>query len=94
MNKHTPGPWSIETVRHRNGEFWIVAPCSEGTRYGPMVAHVFGISTTEKEKEANANLIVAATEMLEALETIMQKTDDTVLFKIASRAIKKAKGEE
>ena len=64
MNKHTPGPWthyddSKSTHRHE-----IVA-------LGKTVARVYCTNGREIEDAANAQLISAAPQMLEALQTIL-----------------------
>lgn len=61
MSKHTPGPWRIG-AQPPNGELTI------GTEQGLMVA----VATTglDMPTEANARLIAAAPDLLEALERI------------------------
>jgi hypothetical protein len=61
MNKHTPGPWKIGAPPP-NGEQTI------GTQQGLMVA----VATTgaNTPTEANARLIAAAPELLEALREL------------------------
>ena len=67
--KHTPGPWRIGTAPP-NGEQAI------GTIRGMMVA----VATTgvgmEKETLANARLIAAAPELLEALRGMLEVFGD------------------
>jgi hypothetical protein len=67
MSKHTPGPWTI----HRHSSTSV-----QGSR-GFVVANTGGWLTTSldiesvvKEQEANARLIAAAPELLEALEKL------------------------
>lgn len=62
MSKHTKLPWSI---RRRHGESSIIIS-SEGT---PIVATVPLRDVSINEQDANARLIAAAPEMLDALET-------------------------
>ena len=67
MSNHTPGPWSAATYRHMS----II--CSVGGV--KHICQVFndGHGASEPELEegmANANLIVAAPEMLEALKEV------------------------
>ena len=61
--KHTPGPWKQGNDR---------IECSEG--YG--VADLF-TQRNDAETKANARLIAAAPEMLEALEALVREFDDT-----------------
>ena len=67
MNKHTPGPWRIGTPPP-NGEQTI------GTQQGLMVA----VATTGAgtPTEANARLIAAAPDLLEALNALADYVDD------------------
>ncbi|MNJ10723.1 hypothetical protein D3C77_48850 [compost metagenome] len=68
MAKHTPGPWTFE--RLRAGSIWAIqagATC---------VAEIVRWATTDPaalaEREANARLIAAAPELLEALERLLE----------------------
>jgi hypothetical protein len=95
--KHTPGPWKAVDCRHQfNGQIriWKDALPTE-----PMIANVLA---KNPNAEANARLIAAAPELLEALEKIrnlerrnfreawdmLQEVD-----RLAGAAIRKAKGE-
>ena len=83
MSKHTPGPWRIGTPPP-NGEQTI------GTQHGLMVAVVTtgsGVPT-----KANARLIAAAPELLEALQEIVNAADGDAGLKKARAAIAKATG--
>ncbi len=88
--KHTPAPWNLGTetliVRSANRENHI-ADC--GISY----------SLSDNEMKANAVLIAAAPELLEALEAMMKFAesgtyDDDDPLELASVAIAKAKGEK
>jgi hypothetical protein len=96
MNKFTPGPWEVtdETCAHviRGAD----APCvSNGTtfRFRPFVASIWG-----GYHEADARLIAAAPELLEALELVMDRlvdkheTDEAAVM--ARAAIAKSFGEQ
>lgn len=71
MNKHTPGPW-----RHEGSEVWAtramrINNISAGT---PMIATVCKHEDAEQfDYDANARLIAAAPELLEALQLMIDK---------------------
>ena len=72
MNKHTPGPWSVG-VPGPNGCPTI------GTNYGLMTAMIAHSRNEPDQIEvcnANANLIAAAPDLLEALEIVKNATID------------------
>jgi hypothetical protein len=99
MSKHTPGPWKIipgfSKMKVYGGEkyqgHFCIADC-----------HQFDIANDQEsaiiEKEANARLIAAAPQMIEALESIMSdlKTEEGALFTMTifkvKAAIRAAKG--
>lgn len=58
-NKHTPGPWEFSGCDH--------APILH--IYAPDNKHIFHGERSQTEQEANARLIAAAPEMLEALKS-------------------------
>jgi hypothetical protein len=63
MTKHTPGPWSVE-YGHNYDE--IIGPKQEG------IAETGVWQTNEKaEQHANARLIAAGPELLDALTTLL-----------------------
>lgn len=71
--KHTPGPWEID------GHNLTAVIHNEGSVTWPQWKHVcncdYGYADPEKhfeENKANAHLIAAAPEMLEALESVMR----------------------
>lgn len=88
----TPGPWKMLDYSRVCGEECIYI---EGQRSG--IATVFVDNEDEGIDEANARLIVAAPDLLKALEAMvedvcqLQLTDANVL--LAKAAIKKARGE-
>ena len=94
MSEYTPGPW----VAHRNSAFWeIDADTSEGLfKLGDVCA-----SDPEHPdgglQEANARLIAAAPELLEALEMMLDMSEMGGFGKSAAEdtaraAIAKARG--
>jgi hypothetical protein len=98
--KHTPGPWKAV----RNASFWeVVTPLpgqtlDQANEYSPSLAYVWGEG--EEQAEANARLIAAAPELLEALKEIVGFWDSIVpgecvndMHVKARAAIAKATGE-
>ena len=111
MNKHTPGPWAID--QHQKGCFYIVAEqgkkwnnpeiCDLYTDVTPEDSVTIGPWLEPKENaEANANLIAAAPELLEALERLLIVCETPypgcILSSreamLARQAIAKAKGQQ
>lgn len=92
MSKHTPGPWSWDCPEHRT----FVRDKSR-----QPIAEM-ALKRTWQEMEANARLIAAAPEMLEALKTGLKNLEELqkatgyptawaqILFE---SVIKKAEGE-
>lgn len=88
MNKHTKGPWEVEGLVESNGvgAFRIVAPCNTYA-----IADVFQINS----EIANAHLIAAAPELLEALKRCLQDDAGDLepeTVHLAMEAIAKAQG--
>ena len=101
MSMHTPGPWKAAEREDRNGYLRIFslsdAECAPALAYGD----------NKYQREANARLIAAAPEMLEALigasETLLATYDilrDYELraglweaYDLCQSAIKKARGD-
>ena len=99
MSAHTPGPWKYAHCPHeRRYEVW------PGDGY--ILASVPTIARREKESEANARLIAAAPEMLEALrycDSLFSEMDrhalitpamEELVYGKVSSAIRKATEEE
>lgn len=97
--RHTLGPWKVS-----ENKFWKTNPFSVTTRkcgiHGVAVANLPARKTvSENERRANAHLIAAAPELLEALKTLPQSlasTDDDLnrWLEKARAAIAKAEGEK
>lgn len=68
--QHTPGPWKAV----RNASFWeVVTPppgqtLDQANEYSPSLAYVWGEG--EEQAEANARLIAAVPDLLEALKAM------------------------
>ena len=76
MSKHTPGPWLIaESVvsRHAVTNMRRIRSKNEGLEHG-AVCDVYGIQDGS-EASANARLIAAAPDLLDALKTIIEDID-------------------
>ena len=94
---HTPGPWKF--VKHSNYSHYFgrVKTLQEGRNYpGVALVEHNGRTISKEEVEANANLIAAAPELLEALEEMYEKCNispDDAPHRVKARAaIAKAKG--
>lgn len=78
MSKHTPGPWVLDTIPtsvgicHRIGPFPPRRPDDVTVRHACLYADYPSASNpADEELEANARLIVAAPELLEALVNLL-----------------------
>ena len=93
--KHSPAPWNVERlpIQSSGGSCtcWKIGPMS-ACIYDDGRARSAGVS--EAENAANALLLAAAPELLEALEGILAITDrDHAAWHKARAACAKAKGE-
>jgi hypothetical protein len=90
--KHTPGPWVSEYRQSHTGQ---VAVCNgDGEGYWEVWTQNWGGGINQ---EANARLISAAPDLLEALEEIVSHdawASDAPILASAKAAIAKAKGEQ
>jgi hypothetical protein len=97
MNKHTPGPWTIEEDLNYGDEFWYGGPEGFTITVGPAV---LGDTTKRRIPEhlANARVIAAAPDMLACLKELQRFTDQLVfnrdLAERVNAAIAKAEGTE
>ena len=91
MTKHTPGPWIL--VKAPRSRTWELS--AQGWK---QFANVYGNTDPElnRQGEANARLIAAAPDLLEALKAIRQAFQSgTAMFvaqDMAEAAIAKAEG--
>jgi len=67
--KHTPGPWKVG-----KGSFVIADSPAPGIHGSNMIEHYGGHLICESVSEANARLIAAAPDLLQALECIASAT--------------------
>ena len=92
-SKHTPGPWILKFGKGILHDYII-----RGPNGWPVACFEHYKQATKKETKANARLIAAAPELLEALERLMVECDlvsDNALeaYTKARAAIAKATGE-
>ena len=64
-NKHTPGPWFAEDLIEGTDQEFIGVSSDNVNN----IADVWAIDTTQEQCQANARLIAAAPELLEALRS-------------------------
>lgn len=99
--KHTPGPWSVHILGQESERPGIEADGISIVIYGVRDEDSQGIHGETYEQEmANARLIAASPELLEALEyyhrfitDTLGYNDDDPMIGSAKAAIAKAKGE-
>jgi hypothetical protein len=68
MSKHTPGPW-VQTP-------WDSTAIFDAKNLQVPIAQTYPADTSQKEAEANARLVAAAPQLLEALELIVEQDPD------------------
>ena len=73
MSKHTPGPWVVS--RDSGLNIYITQPSELPGRRPGYYAEVRRFTPDTEQVEANARLIAAAPEMLEALEMVRAALD-------------------
>ena len=89
--KHTPGPWTVTA----DGAGWYIECAPER---GHSVAYIMAEigeedpDTSDDEKEANARLIAAAPDLLEALQMLLEFPNTGPATSAAREAITKATG--
>lgn len=84
----TPGPWKVLEIKN-DKELMFVVKSDER-----MIGSFHGFYSDADDKlKADANLLAAAPEMFEMLETILNETDDAVWITKIESIINKAKGE-
>lgn len=89
MSKHTHGPWKVDTLTV--GRYKGV---NVETLLGDRIASAGHSPFSLDEKQANARLIAAAPELLEALKMAMPLLIGSRESEIAKAAIVKADGKE
>jgi hypothetical protein len=81
--KHTPGPWRVEDGYYET-HLDIVAKCGHRVAVATMTYPMDAARVT-----ANAELIAAAPELLEALRSLVENEDETPSWnqRVAARAV-------
>ena len=80
MSKHTPGPWCVKPYNWQRGNVSVFAPKFGRAPYGACVAYTpcsDGVGG-EAGALANARLIAAAPDLLEALRAAVADWDEEV----------------
>jgi len=89
---HTPGPWKVDKELNSFRGQWLIAIDVGDRGRGMAVSETIGGTGDER---ANARLIAAAPELLEALKEIESATvEGGNINGIAKKAIAKATGEK
>ena len=79
---HTPGPWKAITG---GADAKVVCPDGRSFLIGDIIYH--------DENKANANLIAAAPDMLEALKATLDVIHERDIYEQVEQAIAKAEGD-
>lgn len=74
--KHTPGPWLTDRNNVHTGQIAIVHHCTGNDWVEIWSDKWFKTGMCESEQEANARLIAAAPNLLEALQAIVSSLSD------------------
>jgi hypothetical protein len=77
LSKFTPGPWETQKLDHVDGELWLQVGWKDrrGISWGP-IAELRNLVTSAEEQWANARLIAAAPELLEAAKQAVKREGD------------------
>ncbi len=99
MTKHTKGPWRVKhSTTFSNPEETLYGGKKEIVEYAWVGVGQIGnetpiLSRNLAENEANAQLIAAAPELLEACKAALEVVTDDVIQGLLNEAIAKAEGE-
>ena len=91
MSRHTPGPWETRL----DEPYWLRVFGSDGHAIAKVYLDDAPVEDYNTRQEANARLIAAAPELLQALKGVVYIANrETVEFDAARAAIAKAEGRE
>jgi hypothetical protein len=91
MSKHTPGPWQITEMDLAGVEFFIVPPRSPACPINDIASLVIDGHPLGRDAQiANAKLIAAAPELLEALRLLLADVADYPAWQRPCLAVDKA----
>lgn len=96
MTKHTQGPWSFYTNPVSTALEASVSTKWDKNGKSKLIARLPEMGLHYTEITANAQLIAAAPELLEALEVLLSRPNDYLLTEdrvLIENAIRKAKGD-
>lgn len=88
--QHTPGPWELKIDKETSGN-WHYGIFRK-TDYAPDRHHICVLNGRLKEIEANAHLIEAVPDLLEAAEMALKVWPDHLRGSLLEQAINKARG--
>jgi hypothetical protein len=71
VNKHTLGPWKTDDIESGDCNRYVLAGNHEEAQIIARITLKTFVGPTQSESEANARLIAAAPELLEALRNIL-----------------------
>lgn len=95
-NQHTPGPWAVGPAPHADCRIYATSETHAIARtYGPELNDIGVCALTGPQNKADARLIAAAPELLEALVELRDwYSEHTGMPAVAANAaIAKAKGD-
>lgn len=77
--QHTPGPWEVVRHAHIDGELWLsVNQHADARGMKEWIAEIKYLTTEAERQWANARLIAAAPDLLEALKDCCAALGGTV----------------
>lgn len=97
MSKHTPGPWTINDARDGQSVLFQIESSVQADKPEVIVAMLDDGNTSVSEQRANAHLIAAAPELLDAVKDLRDylaeyEPDGGELAQRVAQIIAKAEG--
>ena len=91
---HTPGPWVVNTNRRYGNALGVI--CVEHPEFDAIDVLTVGWSDSEQEHKANARLIAAAPDLLQALKFALSEASGfacpAATERVLREAVSKAEG--